>query len=134
MTGVEPPTSGVGSDLSAKSPKTNLFVAARLSRAQSIKEARSFCKVGKWRHSKLKKKLSCVASLKDSKFNDFGFVQSFLYRKNADYFFKWDIPSPFFFIFVFSIQLIVNNVQYKLCRRTGFKLQICGVGSDHFTT
>ena len=63
-----------------------------------------------------------------------GSCRAFFTARMQIIFFKWDIPSPFFFIFVFSIQLIVNNVQYKLCRRTGFKLQICGVGSDHFTT
>ena len=31
-------------------------------------------------------------------------------------FFKWSIPGHFFFIFIFSIQLIVNIVHYKFCR------------------
>ena len=32
------------------------------------------------------------------------------------FFKKWAIPCLFFFIFVFYIQLRVNNVQYKFCR------------------
>ena len=32
-------------------------------------------------------------------------------------FFKRAMPGLFFFIFVFSIQLTVNNVQYNCCRR-----------------
>ena len=32
------------------------------------------------------------------------------------FFLKWAIPSLFFFIFVFSVQLTVNNVQYKFGR------------------
>ena len=39
--------------------------------------------------------------------------------------FEWAIPGPFFFILVFSIHLIVNNLPM-----TGFKPRISGVGSD----
>ena len=48
-------------------------------------------------------------------------------------FFKWAIPSLFPFIVVFSIQLTVNNVQYKFLTMTGFKPQTSGIGSDRST-
>ena len=46
---------------------------------------------------------------------------------------KWAIPGLFFFIFVFSLQLTVNNVQYKSLPMTGFEPWTSGVGSDHST-
>ena len=48
-------------------------------------------------------------------------------------FFKWSIPGPFFFIFVFSIQQLTVNVQFKCLPMTGFKLLTPGIGSDHST-
>ena len=36
-------------------------------------------------------------------------------------FFKWAIPGLFFFVFVFSVQLTVNNVQFKFCRWLDWK-------------
>ena len=41
--------------------------------------------------------------------------------------------ASFSFIFVFSIQLTVNNVQYKRLPMTGFKPQTSGIGSNSFT-
>ena len=49
------------------------------------------------------------------------------------FFLKWVIPGLFFFIFVFSIQLTENNVQYKFCPLTGFESQTSGVGSNRST-
>ena len=46
--------------------------------------------------------------------------------------FKWTIPGLFFFIFVFSIQLIVI-VQYKCLPMTGFEPLISGIGNDRST-
>ena len=57
----------------------------------------------------------------------------FLLAFSTRYFFKWAIPDFFFFIFVFSIQLKVNNVQYKCLPMTGFKLRTSGIGSDRST-
>ena len=48
------------------------------------------------------------------------------------FFFKWPIPSLFFFIFVYSIQFTVN-VQYQFSPMTGFELQTSGIGSDRST-
>ena len=45
---------------------------------------------------------------------------------------KAAIPGLFFFIFVFSMQLIVN-VQYKFLPMTGFELRTSGIGSNHST-
>ena len=42
-------------------------------------------------------------------------------------------PASFSLIFVFSIQLKVNNVQYKCLPMTGFKLRTSGIGSDRST-
>ena len=44
-------------------------------------------------------------------------------------FFKWAISGLFFFIFVFSIQLTVNIVQYNFLPMTGFKLRTSGIES-----
>ena len=49
---------------------------------------------------------------------------------------KWVIPCLFLFIFVFSIQLIVNkstNVQYKYCRWLDLNLGPLVIGSDRST-
>ena len=45
---------------------------------------------------------------------------------------KLAIPSLFFFIFVFSIQLRVNNQSsiYKFLPMTGFELWTSGIGSN----
>ena len=45
---------------------------------------------------------------------------------------KWANPGPFFFIFVFSLQLTVN-IQYKLLPMTGFEPRTSGVGSNRST-
>ena len=42
------------------------------------------------------------------------------------------IPSLFFYIFVFSLQLTVN-FQYKFLMMTGFELQTSGIGSNRST-
>ena len=46
---------------------------------------------------------------------------------------KWAIPGIFLFIFVFSIQLIVNNFSIKILPMTGFKPWTSGIGSDRST-
>ena len=47
-------------------------------------------------------------------------------------FFTWASPGPFFFIFVFPIQL-TDIVQYNFLPMTGFEPRASGVGSDHST-
>ena len=44
-----------------------------------------------------------------------------------NFFKNWPFTASFFFIFVFSMQLTVNNVQDKFCR---FEPKTSGVGSD----
>ena len=48
------------------------------------------------------------------------------------YFLKWAIPSLFFYIFVFSIQLTVY-VQYNFLLMTGFEPRTSGIRSDRST-
>ena len=43
------------------------------------------------------------------------------------------IPGLFFFIFVFSIQLTVNIVQFKFLSMTGFEPRTSGIRSDRST-
>ena len=50
---------------------------------------------------------------------------------SSSFFQKWAIPGLFFVIFVFSIHLTVNNVQYNFWPVTGFELRTSGFGSDH---
>ena len=48
---------------------------------------------------------------------------------------KWSIPSLFFFILVFSIQLAVNIVQYKFCRWVDSNLRpLYQLSHDHCPT
>ena len=46
---------------------------------------------------------------------------------------KLPFLASFSFIFVFSIQLTVNNVQYKCLPMTGFEPRTSGIGSDRST-
>ena len=43
---------------------------------------------------------------------------------------KWAIPCLFFFIFVFSTELTLNNCSIKVLPMIGFELRISGVGGD----
>ena len=52
---------------------------------------------------------------------------------STHFFKKWAIPGLFFFIFVFSIQLTVNNVQYKCLPMIGFEPLTSGFGNDRST-
>ena len=59
----------------------------------------------------------------------------FKWAKTGNFFFlkQWAIPGLFFFIFVFSIQLTVNNVQYNFLPMTGFEPRTFGIGSNRST-
>ena len=45
---------------------------------------------------------------------------------------KMGHSRPFFFIFIFSIQLTAK-IHFKFLQMTGFELQTFGVGRDHST-
>ena len=48
-------------------------------------------------------------------------------------FLRWAIPDLFFFIFIFSLIQLVDNLVDKILPIMGFKLRTSGVGSDRST-
>ena len=54
-------------------------------------------------------------------------------QRFGGFFWGGAFPASFSFVFVFSIQLTVNNVQYKCLPMNGFEPRTCGIGSDRST-